>query len=120
MDNLRKGAEIAKKHGAQICDLYRLVKPNITPAWRKKGGSPGAFNHLRSFLVSVYSTPLGAAAYPANPVKAIPRAKLRRTQVAIATNDETNTFLRRAWTELGHGPVAGDRVLCGDAAGFRT
>ena len=30
-------AEIAARHGARICDLYSLVKPKITPAWRKKG-----------------------------------------------------------------------------------
>lgn len=28
-------AAVAKKHGADICDLYSLVKPKITPEWRK-------------------------------------------------------------------------------------
>lgn len=27
---------IAKEHGADICDLYSLIKPKITPQWRKK------------------------------------------------------------------------------------
>lgn len=29
-------AAVAKKHEAEICDLYSLVKPKITPEWRKK------------------------------------------------------------------------------------
>jgi len=29
-------AAVAKKHEAEICDLYSLVKPKITPKWRKK------------------------------------------------------------------------------------
>ena len=29
-------AAVAKKHKARICDLYSLVKPKITPQWRKK------------------------------------------------------------------------------------
>ena len=32
----KTAAEIASTHGAEICDLYSLVKPKITPAWRKK------------------------------------------------------------------------------------
>ena len=27
----------ARRHGATICDLYSLVKPKITPAWRRHG-----------------------------------------------------------------------------------
>jgi len=30
-------AAIARKHGARICDLYSLVKPKITPEWRRHG-----------------------------------------------------------------------------------
>ena len=29
-------ATVAKKHEAEICDLYSLVKPKITPEWTKK------------------------------------------------------------------------------------
>lgn len=70
------------------------------PVWRKEGKfSAGSFNHLRTFLVSLFSTPLAASVFPSNPARSIPRAKVKRKQVIIASNAETRALMNRAWNE---------------------
>jgi integrase len=67
------------------------------PAWRKKGKySAKSFNHLRTFLVSIYSMPIAVATFPSNPIKSIPSAKIKRKEITIATNKQTSQILHTA------------------------
>jgi len=67
------------------------------PGWRKDGGyAAKSFNHLRTFLVSLYSLPEAMAAFPANPIRTIPAAKTKRQEVPIASAEETAAILAKA------------------------
>ena len=67
------------------------------PDWRKQGNyAAKSFNHLRTFLVSIYSMPSAVATFPSNPIKSIPSAKIKRKEVSIATNEETKLLLQTA------------------------
>ncbi|MFT6178304.1 MAG: integrase [Akkermansiaceae bacterium] len=70
------------------------------PGWRKRGKySAKSFNHLRTFLVSIYSMPAAAAFFPSHPIRPIPSAKIKKKEVKIASNDETRNLLNRAMEE---------------------
>lgn len=70
------------------------------PKWRKAGDyAPKSSNHLRSFLLSVYSMPEAAAVFAANPIKSIPAAKIKAKEVAIASVEEVSNLLTHTLAE---------------------
>jgi integrase len=70
------------------------------PKWRKAGDyAAKSFNHLRSFLLSVYSMPEATAIFAANPLKAIPTAKTKAKEVAVASPEEVSNLLNHTLVE---------------------
>ena len=70
------------------------------PKWRKSGNySARSSNHLRTFLVSIYSLPSAVKIYPQNPVKSIPPVKQKKKEVLIASCQQTKEVLLRSYDE---------------------
>ncbi len=70
------------------------------PHWKQKGKySARSFNHLRTFLVSLYSQPLASESCPINPIKAIPAMKPKKKEVSIIHNKEVKAILGTAWKQ---------------------
>ena len=70
------------------------------PQWKKTSNySARSFNHLRSFLLSLYTMPSAVEVYPVNPLRAIPSAKVKKREVSIITNEEAQQLLSKAWKE---------------------
>jgi len=87
-------------HDEQISTLDADHWQQWLPKWRKQGDySARSFNHLRTFLVSLYSLPSAAKVFPQNPIKLIPAAKQKKKEVALSSNDQTKALLYRAYDE---------------------
>ena len=87
-------------HAEQLSTLDADHWQQWLPKWRKSGDySARSFNHLRTFLVSLYSLPSAVKVYPQNPVKLIPPAKQKKKEVIIAGNQQTRDILHRTYDE---------------------
>ena len=92
--------QVKALHQKPISQLDSQHWESWLPAWRKEGKySARSFNHLRTFLVSIYSMPSAAAFFPTHPIKPIPSAKSKKKEVTIASNEETRNLLKRAMEE---------------------
>ncbi len=68
------------------------------PAWREKGAySARSYNHLRSFLVALYTMPKAVDAFSVNPIKSIPTAKIKKKPVSVFSNAEVKLLLENVW-----------------------
>lgn len=84
-------------HDRQVSELDATFWQEWLPLWRKRGGyAAKSFNHLRTFLVTIYSLPSAVASFPSNPVKVIPAAKIKKKEVVVATVSEVSALLLRA------------------------
>jgi integrase len=92
--------QLVEHHQMSLSQLDTQHWQAWLPKWRKKGGyAPKSFNHLRTFLISIFSMPEAVAVFPANPVKPIPPAKTKRKEVAIASPEEVSKLLNHALAE---------------------
>jgi len=92
--------QLVSLHSEQISQLDSKHWQDWLPKWRKSGSyAARSFNHMRTFLVSIYSLPSATEIFPSNPVKPIPPAKSKKRDVAIATNEETQKLLQRTQEE---------------------
>ncbi|MGJ8677083.1 MAG: tyrosine-type recombinase/integrase [Akkermansiaceae bacterium] len=81
----------------QVSELDAIFWQEWLPLWRKNGGyAPKSFNHLRTFLISIYSLPSAVALFPSNPVKVIPAAKIKKKEIVVASAAEVSAILERA------------------------
>jgi len=84
-------------HSRQISELNADHWQDWLPAWRKKGNyAAKSSNHLRTFLISIFSLPKAVAVFPANPVKQIPALKLKKKEVSLLSNRDTKALLTKA------------------------
>lgn len=89
--------QLKELHDRQVSELDATFWQEWLPLWRKRGGyAPKSFNHLRTFLVTIYSLPSAVASFPSNPVKVIPAAKIKKKEVVVATVSEVSALLLRA------------------------
>ena len=92
--------QLTKLHDTPLSQLDAQHWQEWLPKWRKTGGyAAKSFNHLRTFLISVYSMPEAVAVFPANPIKPIPSAKIKRKEVAIASVVEISNLLNHVQEE---------------------
>jgi len=92
--------QLSELHGIPLSQLDARHWQEWLPKWRKAGNyAARSFNHLRTFLVSIYSMPEAVEVFPANPVRPIPAAKIKRKEVAIASAKEVSKLLKHVLAE---------------------
>jgi len=89
--------QLADLHNTPIHQLNAQHWHEWLPKWRKKRNySAKSYNHLRTFLVTIFSLPSAIPAFPTNPIKPIPSAKIKRKEVVVATVEEVKNLLSEA------------------------
>ena len=92
--------QVKHLHAKDISELDAEHWAEWLPKWRKAGNyAAKSSNHLRTFLVTVFSLPSAVSVFPVNPISSIPAIKQKKKEVAIAPSREVLAVLTRAETE---------------------